>query len=183
MKNYYIKIQLLLSAIFFIGCILAFWSVYKEVNKNNQKAEQSLIELNNNTNEREEMKTIDHLVEIVKDDQALLETHFAKSSDIVPFLDTLETSATTAGIVAKVDSVDVATNNTALSVRVNATGTFEGVYKFLKLLENFPYQLEITSINLQREVTPSVTPEGVPILDLKPKWQATFKIKLISFVP
>lgn len=181
MQNNSKKIQLFLSVvffIFFIFFILAFLFIYREVNRNNQKAEQSLVLLKNEVKERDEIKSLNRSIGTIREDRALLETHFAKSSDIVPFLDTIEALAVKAEVKAEVASVDAVKDNAALTVQVNASGNFAGLYKFLTLLENSPYALEFTSINMQREASLDVVTKKTKEL----KWQTIFKIRLLSFV-
>src|SRR3990167_11269991 len=90
MQNNSKKIQLPFSIIFFIFFVLAFLFLYKEINTNNQKAEQSMVELESETKKRDEIKFLNRSIGIIQENKTLLETHFAQSSDIVPFLDTIE---------------------------------------------------------------------------------------------
>ena len=100
----------------------------------------------------------------------------------MPFLDTVEGLAPKAGVKAEVTSVDVLSNSNGLVVGMKASGTFNGLYKFLILLENSPYELEFISMNMQSEtvVTVSNTEDKNALV---PKWNTAFKIKLLSFLP
>jgi len=178
MQNNSKKIQLLLSTIFFIFFVLAFLFLYREININNQQAEQSIVLLENETKEHEEIEFLNRSIGVITEGKTLLETHFAKSSDIVPFLDTVEALAVKAGVKAEVASVDALKDSGVLTVQVNASGNFERLYKFLTLLENSPYELEFASINMQREAELDVITKKVKEL----KWQAVFKIRLLSFI-
>jgi len=178
MQNNSKKIQLPFSIIFFIFFVLAFWFLYKEINTNNQKAEQSMVELESETKKRDEIKFLNRSIGIIQENKTLLETHFAQSSDIVPFLDTIEALAVKAGVKAEVASVDAFKNSGVLTVQVNTSGNFERLYKFLTLLENSPYELEFASINMQREAELDVITNKVKEL----KWQTVFKIRLLSFI-
>ena len=140
-------------------------------------------ELQTETSKKNEAKSFERLLQIVEKESTMLDTHFIKSSDVVVFLDRVENMASIVKAKAEVTLVDVAPDNTSLSVGMTATGTFESLYKFLTLLENSPYQLELTSVNLQRVggegastvATGEKAPSGV-------QWSAIFKIKLLSFV-
>lgn len=181
MQNYFKKISLLLAIIFFAFCLAAFFFLYKKINSNNTGVAQSVIELGNEIKERNRIETLNYSIELIKKDKALFETHFAQSSDIVPFLDSLEALGSQAGAKAEVTSVDILKDGTGLMAGVKTSGNFESLYKFLMLLENFPYELEFVKIDMQKEAvagdktaTDSVAPE--------PKWRADFSIKLLSFI-
>jgi len=156
---------------------LAFLFVYKKIGHNNKVAEQVQSEWQAEAIRREEAKSLDRTMKSIEAERALLETHFAKSSDIVPFLDTLEGLATKTGAEAEVSSVDVLKDEVGLMVGLKATGSFSEVYKFLMLLENSPYELEFSSIDFQTRVSQDLESVAVPT------WNAVFKIKLLSFIP
>jgi hypothetical protein len=178
MKNYFQKIPLLLSIIFFIVFSAIFVFLYGKINDNNQKAQQDMIKWQQEASRRDQIISLDRLLQNISGDRAQLETHFAKSSDVVPFLDTIEKLAPKVGAVAAVDSVVVGTNNTSLSVGLKASGSFESIYKFLTLLENSPYELDFISMDIHN-LAPDTSVKNVQ----SSKWEAVFKIQLLSFVP
>ena len=179
MQNNFPKIPLLLSVIFFICSSLVFLFFYKATNDNNQKSQSKEGEWQSEKLKHDEMKTVDHSLKIIEKERAQLETHFAQSSDIVPFLDTIEKLAPKAGVKAEVASVDILTDRTGLMVGMKASGTFGGLYKFLALLENSPYEIEFISMDMQKETElGGVESKNVSFL----KWDVIFKIKLLSFV-
>ncbi|MDE2399536.1 MAG: hypothetical protein KGL67_00780 [Patescibacteria group bacterium] len=190
MKNNFKIIQLLLSMILFLFASFALFLLYREINLNNQKATMSTTELENETSRRNEVKLLNDSIEVIKEDKSLLETHFAQSSDVVPFLDTIEALGPMVGVKAQTTSVDILKDNTGLVVKISASGDFKNIYKFLTLLENSPYELEITSMDLQKEastivpVDPTAPQDSKPVIALpqESKWQAVFGIKLLSFV-
>ena len=94
----------------------------------------------------------------------------------MPFLDTIEALALKAKAKAEVILVDVPKNTTTLVVEVRAEGSFDGVYKFLNLLENSPYEIEFISVDMQKS--------GVsdPKNKEPSKWTSSLKIRLLSFI-
>jgi hypothetical protein len=179
MKNNFQKIPLFLSLIFFIFFCFAFVFLYQEINNNNQKAELGMTTWQKEANRRDDIASLNQSLQKIEGDRVLLETHFAKSSDIVPFLDTIEKLAPVAGALAQVDSVNTLANNTGLMVGLKASGSFEAIYKFLTLLENSPYELDFLSMDIHKLTAPDAL--GKTVNDLK--WEAIFKIQLLSFVP
>ena len=178
MKNNFLKISLFISIIFFVFLSVVSVFLYREINSNNQKTKQNTVKWQTETSRREEITSLNHSLQTISDERTQLENHFAKSSDVVPFLDTLEKLAPKAGALAQVDSVDTPADNTGLLVGLKVSGSFEAIYKFLTLLENSPYELNILSMDIHKmEIDTSSK-------NIKnSKWEAVFKIQLLSFVP
>lgn len=181
MMNNFKKISLPLSVIFFILLLVALVFLYKKINLNNEKAELSTIELENEANSRSQIRLLNKSIETIKGDKARLETHFAKSSDIVPFLDNIEALGPKAGVKAEITSVNILEDKSGLLAKISASGSFGGIYKFLTLLENSPYELEFIAFDISREGGSDVALDGTLVKNSN--WQATFNIKLLSFIP
>src|SRR3989338_9872107 len=178
MQNNFPKVPLLLSIIFFMFSCFAFFFLYREINNNNKKLQLAENEWQVEAFRQDEIKMLENSIKIVEGEKAQLETHFAQSSDIVPFLDTIEELAGVAGTKAEVVSVDILEDYAGLSVGMKASGAFNGLYKFFTLLENSPYELEFISIDMHRETGPDASGKNVTV----PKWNCFLKIKLLSFI-
>lgn len=173
MQNNFPKVPLIVSSIFFCVSLslLIFFSL--ALVKNSGEAEKKEREWRKETERRDEIRALDSTLQALAGERASLETHFAKSSDVVPFLNTLESLASRAGAKAAVNSVSILSDHTGLLVGISASGSFTSLYKFLKLLENSPYELEFISMNLKKEVSPG---QGAA------SWTAAFSLKLLSFI-
>jgi hypothetical protein len=178
MKNFFQKIPLLLSVLFFIVVSFVFTFFFREINNNNQKAMEGITKWQTEADRRDEIISLDRSLQENAGERAQLDTHFAQSSDVVPFLDTIEKLAGTVGAVAQVDSVDTGNDYQSLLVGLKASGSFEAIYKFLTLLENSPYELDFLSMDIHK-MTPDVVVKGAQ----DSKWEAVFKIKLLTFIP
>jgi hypothetical protein len=178
MKHKFPVIQLLFSVIFLGFLLFAFSYFYKAINNNNIIAQTKEKEWQAEKMRREEMDTLDRSVKMIEKDKNELETHFARSSDIVPFLDFIEGLAPKASVKAEVVAVDISKDRTALVVGMKASGTFNSLYKFLTLLENSPYELEFNTTEIHKEGVSEV--EGKSITN--PNWNMMFTFKLLSFV-
>lgn len=178
MKNKFKKTSLIVPIIAFLLLCVLFFFLYKEIKNNIEISKQAQANLEKEILRREEVKNFNNSFKSIEQDKALFETHFAQSSDIVPFLNTIEKMADSVGTKAEVSFIEVAKDNTGLMIEMKDTGSFSQVYKFLMLLENSPYELEFTSVEMH----------STPILDVNGKsikgnaWEALFKIKLISFI-
>ncbi len=178
MKNNSQKLKLILLAVSLTALGSLFVFFYVKITDNNKKAEQSLETWAKEEHRREDIKSLNRLLEKIKDDRQELDTHFAKGSDVVPFLDTLEKLAPEAGAKAEVSSVDTKANNSGLIVGLKVSGSFEAIYKFLMLLENSPYELNFLAMDIH-SVTGGTSGKGVK----SSGWEAFFKIQLLSFIP
>ena len=182
MSPHYKKTFLFLGIIFFVICLLLFIFVYKKINSNNKSAMQSQIEWQTEANQREEINSLDSSLKSIEDQRVQIESHFAKSSDIVPFLNTIEQLGTQVKSVANVSSVDILKDDNSLLVGIKATGSFEAVYKFLLLIENSPYELEFLGVDMQKDADSGPTESTDKTTTPSLGWTGIFKVKLLSFV-
>jgi hypothetical protein len=179
MKNNFQKILLVISAIFLVAFSFAFIFLYRKIDDNNQKVEQDTITLQTEARRREDIASLNRALQKITSDRVLLESHFVKSSDVVPFLNMIETLAKQTAVSTLIDSINTKKDNSELTVGLKASGKFEAIYKFLTLLENSPFELDFTSMDIHKLFSPVVVGKGTPPAG----WEAVFKIRLISFIP
>ncbi len=178
MQNQFSKTPLFLSVMFF--CIFLFVSLflYRAIHNNNEKLIVKESEWNIESSKRNEIKVLNNSVATIEEERKKLETHFAQSSDIVPFLDAIEELAHQAGVKGEVTSVDLLKDHAGLGIGLKVLGTFNNLYRLLTLLENSPYELEVKDMDMHRDTTTS----GAGSKNISaPNWGATFTIKLLSF--
>ncbi len=177
MPNNFPKLALPLSIIFFIFSCVVFFFLYQKIDSNNSIAEANNVTWQNEMNRRNILSSMDHSIKVIAPEITQLETHFAQSSDVVPFLDSIESVARNAGVKAEVVSVAVPNEESVLLVGMNATGGFEQMYKFVTLLENSPYQLEFDSVEIKRSDTLAPVTKSATLV-----WSGSFKMRLFSFI-
>ncbi len=196
MKNYFKYISLAIAVLCLGGLLAGFYFLYATILTSGEKTNQILAEVENETARREEIKLINKSIDTIKQDRDVINTHFAHSTDIVPFLNTIESLAPRAGAKVETSSVDALKDDTGLMVRLKVEGSFNSIYKFLMLLENSPYELDFSELIIDRvsevEITPieqpTQTEEGLPmeapepIVRKDPKWQGVITVKLLSFI-
>ena len=179
MKNNFQKIVLIISLVLLLLFSFAFVFLYQEINNNNNRTQQNTVNLQTETFRRDDIASLDQSLQKIAPDRALLENHFIKSSDIVPFLNMIEKLAREVGVLVQIDSVDTKTDNLELIVGLKASGRFESIYKFLTLLENSPYELYFTSMDMRK-----LNLSGAVDKNIKDSnWEAVFQIQLLSFIP
>jgi Tfp pilus assembly protein PilN len=180
MQNNFKKITFFVLTILLFALVLVFLFVYKKIDSNEAKTQNSMTEVENELSRRAEIQALNLSINSIKVDKTALETHFAKSSDIVPFLDTIESLAPKAGAKAQVTSVNILKDSSTLAVQINASGSFGGIYKFLTLLENSPYELEFTGVDMQKQGVVKA-PDG-SAGSQSPEWEAIIGVRLLSFI-
>lgn len=166
---------LILSGIFLILSLLAFFMLYTQIRNNKQIAEETETQWQNESTVQAKIKTLDISIKGISTERALLESHFAKTSDIVPLLDIVENMALQVGAQASIESVDALTEGVGLSIGIKSRGSFESIYKLIRLLENAPYEIEINSFDMKRV-------GGIQEGDIKSEWIANFDVTLLSFI-
>ncbi|OGI92479.1 hypothetical protein A2933_01040 [Candidatus Nomurabacteria bacterium RIFCSPLOWO2_01_FULL_46_18] len=165
------KEPFIFSIILLAITLSVFAFLYNRINQNKKVSDETEMKWQAESNRREEIKSLERLIKEVEEKRVALESHFARSSNAVPFLDLLEKLALSVSAKPEIVSVDVAKDKTGLLVEVGTIGTFEAVYKYLLLLENSPYQLEFISVDLHK-----ISEQGTD-------WRGNFKMKLLSFIP
>ena len=178
--------------------VFIFIFLYQGIANNNNIKEQIAIDLKTEVAKQNEIKSLDSSLKMISKEKELLNSHFAKSSNIVLFLDTIERLAGEVSAKVEVFSVeqpkikkeieieddivleeDIIIKNNGLIIGMRISSDFEGIYKFIKLLENAPYELEILSFDIQNNKVQIVDGQNSE----SPVWNGTLKVKLISFIP
>jgi hypothetical protein len=177
-QNNLSKIQLLFSIMLFCIFLFGFLFLFKKIKNDDEESQMRELEWQTEAKERNEIRALDNLVKTVESERMQLETHFAQSSDIVPFLDTIEKLASGAVAKMEITSVHILEDHTGLVVGMKASGTFSSLYKFLTLLENSPYELEFVTMDMHSRMVIDTESEN----KIYPEWDANLKIKLLSFV-
>jgi len=177
-KNFPI-IAISISFVFFMVFSFLFFHFHKKIDIHKKEFYSQWEEWKNESVRRDEIRKLDNSVKIIEPEIKKLGTHFANSSDVVPFLNIIEGLASKVNVKAEVTSVDILGDSSGLLVGASASGTFSGLYKFVTLLENSPYEVEFMGVQINRESqlsSSTKTPSNI-------KWNAVLKIKLLSFTP
>jgi Tfp pilus assembly protein PilN len=179
-KSYKIIIQLTIASFFTVLSVLAFLYIFNSLQIKNKNFVNFLKETEELEQKREKIKTLNNSVEEVFLQKEELDKYFAKKSDVVPFLDTLQSLSVQAGAPAEFSYLDLSTDGKGLEVQIKSEGTFSAIYKFLSILENSPYLFEFTDMNLQRKE--SLNEEGELIKIQNPLWILSLRMTLVSFI-
>ena len=174
------KVSLSSAVILFLVSISIFIFMYMKINSSNTQTTSNRNAWLEEYNKRGHMADLEQSLRQIASQRALLDTHFAKRSDVVPFFNAMdETLAPLTGVKANIVSVDTGTSNNQMIINLEASGSFESVYKYLTLLENSAYELDFQTVDMHSSLYGGgVAPTSVQ----NSTWQATFKIQLLSFI-
>lgn len=178
MKFNFLKLPLFSSIILLVFSCILFLFLYIKTTKNNSLSAQMRIEWQDEAHKRDEIRSFEQSLKMIEEERNLLQTHFAQSSDVVPFLDTIEKLAQKVNAKAEVVGVYLSKDGKDLFVEMEASGNFASTYKFITLLENSPYELEIMSMDLQKSVKTDPNSKNKTTSE----WRVTLELKLLSFI-
>lgn len=153
--------------------------MYKIITDNKKESFLAEEKWQTETTQRESAKSLVSSINVIEPEKNLLESHFVKSSDVVPFLNTIEKMANDTGVKSEVVSIGISPDKISFLVEMNASGSFENIYKLVTLLENSQYDLEFVMANIRSSNIQNTTIGN----DTKIKeWTASFQIRLLSFI-
>lgn len=99
-----------------------------------------------------QISTIRSNVAATQENRQTLGSYFIDQENIVPFLETIELYATDAGVRMTFNAVEWQKDPVSLRISVLGSGSFLGAYRFVKLIENAPYEMTIDSVDVRRSV-------------------------------
>ncbi len=176
MKYNFPKIPFLLSFILCSVSIFIFFSLYNKINNDNIESNKIFVTWQKENKKKGDITLLNNFLKNTTEERAQLDSHFAQSSNAVSFLDMINELGTKVNAKAEVLVIDVPDDKTALYVGVKVSGTFDAVYKFIKLLENSPYEIEIVSMDMSKIVLSGSSNKQSFV------WSVDLKIKLLSFI-
>lgn len=142
--------HVIIMALVFIGALSLYGAWYARVGKESANAVsiQSQIQAKQEAAARaQDAKTqLSHALS----DRAAITGYFVNTNDVVPFLETLQSTGAKFGSKVSVESVSSqpAKPHTLLQLSVSITGPFDSVERTLGAIEYEPYDTTITSVTL-----------------------------------
>lgn len=102
----------------------------------------------------------------------LVQSYVVTDATLVGFLETLDRLAARAKIAIKVANPTTANNvPPRLTFEVKVTGSFAGIWRFVKLVETMPFYVEISQLHLDHLATDKKTPT----------WSGSLSLGLLSY--
>ena len=172
-----ILIKFLPAVLFIAITTIGFFYILNSIKSLNIDTANISDQILSETARRNNIENLNNEIKDITTQREMLETHFAKDSDVVPFLDNLQALSVKAGSPAEVSAVDLNKEDGHLEVSMRTKGDFVSIYKLLALLENSPYEIDFTSVQLDKEILSDADFK----LGKTSKWNAAFKLTLLSF--
>lgn len=162
------------SAIVIIVAFIFFLKIIKEKNKNTSI---SLTTLQEKIKTKEKINMFFEKSNEIKTLQSSLNNYFVDTTKIDTFVSYLESLGGDIGskIVVK-EIVAPEEANKMIEFQVSITGDFDQVTKTIILLENIPYQIEVTRVYYNKDT--KIEEEGKIIV--APTWKADLTFKILS---
>ncbi len=170
-KTHYI--YTFLSFVLLICVLVGTYFSYKKILSVKEEIAQKQSKWQIEENRRNEIKNLERSVKNLAEEKKDLDSHFVGSDDPVAFLNSLESMALSVGAVAEVSTVGT-NNDSGLVVNLRATGGFDSLYKFLTLIENSQYIMEIQNMSISTNIS------EVKNLSVN-KWDMNVQLQLITF--
>ena len=129
-----------------------------------------------------------NVLDETKKDRQKIQEFFVDKDSIADFLEYIESLGKSAGVKA---SVSVLSEEDHFSVSgmkapvlklvIGATGSWQGIYRYLNLLENLPYREEISAVSLRSQVGTSFVADGKNVQSKKAEeWSGTFELNILK---
>lgn len=143
----------------------------QDVSDLSQKFEQ-------NAKQEQEMKNLANSINTLTTQTREIDSYFVAPDGDVDFIDQLENTA-------KVQKLDVQTNSVSIDspkdltvkglqylvLKLNTKGSWLGTYKFLSIIPNLPYKINLDQADITLSSDKGITP---------PVWQGSFTIRVLK---
>jgi len=181
MKRNHTNIIFALSVIMAIATICLFIFLFKVIRNKNEHASAVLVTLEEKIKEKENAVIFSERRLEIQDTQHTIDNYFVDQNKIDTFVGYLEDLNKDAGVEISVESIEIPpkTKNT-ISIKLSVDGNFQEVIKTIYLLENIPYQVNFTQVNLNKNIQQPIVEEGKDVLSKVPAWQAEVSFNILS---
>ena len=181
-KNYTIPI-LIYSIVAMIIMLLLLFFIFKVIENKNQHASVVFKTLETKIKEKDNAITNASKITELKSIQDSINSHFVDPNKIDIFVGYLEEIGSKIGSVVSVEDIkSTGKNKNMISTKLSIKGTFSKVMKTIALLENIPYQINITQIYLNKsnnQGIQGVSKEKIKISNTS-TWQADVSFNILS---
>lgn len=178
-------LSLTILAVLFASGIFVF--MFKVIQNKNEHTSKVLMTLEDKMAEKENMSVVNQRLTEVETTSKTVNSYFVDSKQIDLFVAYLEKIGADTSTDLAVKDVSVSTTEKgSLSLKLSVKGTFSNIMQVVSLLENSPYQINITQTYLNKELVdnaPAVTPNKNPKLPVAPPpilWRADISFSVLS---
>lgn len=163
-----------------VGGYYFFFSIIENKNKNISFLSQEIDTYAQNESVRTQSNKV---AEEQKDKIEKIDLYLLHKNEVVPFIETVEGAGKKTGAVVKIGTVNVGSDS-VLAIRLEARGSWNNINRFLSYLENLPYKISLSKVDLNRASSVSQfyanSEVGVnKIIAGAPVWNATVEMSVL----
>jgi hypothetical protein len=182
MKSKNTIIMFIIAALATIVAICSFIFVMRIIKKTNENTSVTLVELQEKMKDKENATIFAKKIAEIQALQDSINGHFLDPNKIDKFASYLEEMGASVGVEVLIKNIEVPpkTKNTML-LKLSISGEFQGVMKMIALLENNPYQINITQAYLNKNIE-QLTEEEIKLNKVLAKtiWEANVTFNILS---
>lgn len=144
---------LILSTTIFLGVsglLIFFFNVIKNKNLHTNT---TLMTLENKINEKEKEKILKQRISEVENTNQNLKNHYLNPEEIDTFVTYLENMGNNVNTKIVFKNVEISEKDKMINFKIQITGAFSRVAQAIELLENAPYQINISQVFLNKSIS------------------------------
>lgn len=183
---------LILSLVTFLAVLFLLLFLFNIIKNKNLHINATLQTLENRINDKEKEKLLKQKILEVQDTSKELKGHYLDKEEIDVFVTNFENLGNKINTEITFKNVEVLKDNNLINFKILITGNFSQVIRFIELLENSPYQINIEQVFLNKSINldnkniesvnlnkdkPSMVIEVEP---LQQEWQADVSFSVLS---
>jgi len=182
MKKNHTIIILIVSIITMISVVCLFIFLLKIIKIKNENVSTIILTIEEKMEQKENANIFNEKVEEMKKIESSLNSHFVNPNQIDIFVGFLERLGMDNGGELSVNNIAIQEENTnIIDIELSIKGTFDEVMKIINLLENIPYQINITKVYLNKDISQVVGKDGkIEKSSGVSKWQADVSFNVLS---
>src|SRR3989338_5198179 len=136
-------------------CILSFvfytYCIYF-INDKNKIIDDLEVYIVSQTKKQSEINSLKNELKKTTDKRESLSSHLVLTSNVVKFLENVESLVKESNTEVKISSVEFTKDKPVkLEVSFKAVGSFESLYKLLRLTENIPFEVEFKRVSFDAD--------------------------------
>lgn len=179
MKIKHILLKFIWSIIFTLIVIALFVFFLRIIKNKNHYTSAALIVLEEGIQKKENALFFSERINEVKKIEDSINSYFVKEEEVDIFVDYLEKLGLPTGSLVLVKGIEIPEKEDNIIVfKLSIAGDFDQVIRTVNLLENIPYQINITQFYLNKDITINTSEEGEKEEIFG--WQADITFNIVS---
>lgn len=180
MKNKKTTTFLIFSTLITLVVVAAFVFFLRIIKNKNEHTSVVVATLEEKMRQKENAESFAEKFEEIKSLENDITSHFVDPNKIDEFVSYLENLGEVTGATISVKGIDVPEdNNGIINFKLSIEGSFQGVSRTITLLENIPYQVDVTQVYMNKNIEQIKDGEEVKVPSVS-TWQADVSFNILS---